>query len=119
MWLEENKEILSYKPGHKEERKERQHRKTTNKEQKQNRRLSRVLPGHHSYHTRNVDGQMHWQKHTGSRGTNSSGVWLTFKEISKKGAQLYMMREMVLPEDEMRIFNVPLETRLKDTDQQL
>ena len=30
-----------------------------------------------------------------------------------------MIREMVLPEDEMRIFNVPLETRLKDTDQQL
>ena len=29
------------------------------------------------------------------------------------------MREMVVPEDEMKTFNKPLETRLEDTNQQL
>jgi hypothetical protein len=37
----------------------------------------------------------------------------------KKVDQLYTMKEMVLPEDETKIFNEPLETRLEDTNQQL
>jgi hypothetical protein len=39
--------------------------------------------------------------------------------LSKKVAQLYTMKEMVLPEDEMKIFNESIETRLQDTNQQL
>jgi hypothetical protein len=42
-----------------------------------------------------------------------------YDSLSKKVAQLYTMREMVLPEDEMKIFNGPLETRLEETNQQL
>jgi hypothetical protein len=42
-----------------------------------------------------------------------------YDSLSKKVAQLYTMREMVLPEDETKIFNEPLETRLEDTNQQL
>jgi hypothetical protein len=39
--------------------------------------------------------------------------------LSKKVTQLYTMREMVLPEDELKIFDENLETRLEDTNQQL
>jgi hypothetical protein len=41
-------------------RKKREEAKKNNKtRKKQNRRLSSILPSHYSYHTRNVDGQMH------------------------------------------------------------
>jgi hypothetical protein len=42
-----------------------------------------------------------------------------YDSLSKKVTQLYTMREMVLPEDEMKIFDEKLETRLEDTNQQL
>ena len=42
-----------------------------------------------------------------------------YDALSKKVTQLYTMREMVLPEDEMKIFNEPLELRLEATNQQL
>jgi hypothetical protein len=42
-----------------------------------------------------------------------------YDSLSKKVTQLYTMREMVLPEDETKIFDEPLETRLEDTNQQL
>jgi hypothetical protein len=42
-----------------------------------------------------------------------------YDSLSKKVVQLYTMKEMVLPEDETKIFNEPLETRLEDTNQQL
>jgi hypothetical protein len=42
-----------------------------------------------------------------------------YGSLSKKVTQLYMMKEMVLPEDELKIFNETLETRQEDTNQQL
>jgi hypothetical protein len=42
-----------------------------------------------------------------------------YDSLSKKVTQLYTMREMVLPEDETKKFDEPLETRLEDTNQQL
>jgi hypothetical protein len=39
--------------------------------------------------------------------------------LTKKVTQLYTMKEMVLPEDEIKIYNETLETRLEDTNQQL
>jgi hypothetical protein len=37
----------------------------------------------------------------------------------KKVKHLYTMREMVLPEDKIKIFNETIETRLEDTNQQI
>jgi hypothetical protein len=42
-----------------------------------------------------------------------------YDSLSKRVAQLYTMREMVLPEDETKIFNESLVTRLEDTNQQI
>jgi hypothetical protein len=42
-----------------------------------------------------------------------------YDSLSKKFVQLYTMSKMVLPEDEIRIFNEPLETRLEDVNQQI
>jgi hypothetical protein len=42
-----------------------------------------------------------------------------YDSLSKKVTQLYTMREMVLPEDELKIFDETLETKLEDTNQQL
>jgi hypothetical protein len=42
-----------------------------------------------------------------------------YDSLSKKITQLYTMREMVLPEDEIKIFVKELETRLENTNQQL
>ena len=42
-----------------------------------------------------------------------------YDSLSKKVTQLYTMREMVLPEDETKIFNESLATRLEDTNQQI
>jgi hypothetical protein len=42
-----------------------------------------------------------------------------YDSLSKKVTQLYTMREMVLPEDDLKIFDEKLETRLEDTNQQL
>jgi hypothetical protein len=42
-----------------------------------------------------------------------------YDSLSKKVTQLYTMREMVLPEDEIKIFNETLEEKLEDTNQQL
>ena len=38
-----------------------------------------------------------------------------YDTLSKKVTQLYTLKEMVLPEDEMRIFNKTLEDRLEGT----
>jgi hypothetical protein len=37
-----------------------------------------------------------------------------YNSLSKVVTQLYTMKEMVQPEDEKKIFNEPLETRLED-----
>jgi hypothetical protein len=42
-----------------------------------------------------------------------------YDSLSKKVTQLYTMREIVLPEDETKIFNETLVARLEDTNQQL
>jgi hypothetical protein len=42
-----------------------------------------------------------------------------YDSLSKKVRQLYTMREMVLPEDELKIYDEPLESKLEDTNQQL
>jgi hypothetical protein len=42
-----------------------------------------------------------------------------YDSLSKKVNQLYTLREMVLPEDELKIFDESLESRLEDTNQQL
>jgi hypothetical protein len=42
-----------------------------------------------------------------------------YDSLSKKVTQLYTMREMVLPEDELKIFDEKLATRLEDTNRQL
>jgi hypothetical protein len=42
-----------------------------------------------------------------------------YDSLSKKVSQLYTMKEMVLPEDETKIFNESLEIRLQDTNRQL
>jgi hypothetical protein len=42
-----------------------------------------------------------------------------YDSLSKKVTQLYTMKAMVLPEDETKIFNETLVTRLEDTNQQL
>jgi hypothetical protein len=42
-----------------------------------------------------------------------------YDSLSKKVTQLYTMREMVLPEDEIKIFDETLEEKLEETNQQL
>jgi hypothetical protein len=42
-----------------------------------------------------------------------------YDSLTKRVTQLYTMREMVLPEDELKIFNEPLWLRLEATNQQL
>jgi hypothetical protein len=42
-----------------------------------------------------------------------------YDSLSKKVTHLYTMKEMVLPEDEMKIFNESLVIRLEDTNQQI
>jgi hypothetical protein len=42
-----------------------------------------------------------------------------YDSLSKKVTQLYTMREMVLPEDEVKIYDETLEEKLEDTNQQL
>jgi hypothetical protein len=42
-----------------------------------------------------------------------------YDSLSKKVTHLYTLKEMVLPEDELKIYNENLETRLADTNQQL
>jgi hypothetical protein len=42
-----------------------------------------------------------------------------YDSLTKKVTQLYTMREMVLPEDEIKIFDESLEEKLEDTNQQL
>ncbi|OEU11118.1 hypothetical protein FRACYDRAFT_246229 [Fragilariopsis cylindrus CCMP1102] len=42
-----------------------------------------------------------------------------YDSLTKKITHLYTLKEMVLPEDELKIFNEPLKTRLDDTNQQL
>jgi ABC-type uncharacterized transport system ATPase subunit len=42
-----------------------------------------------------------------------------YDSLTKKITQLYTMREMVLPEDETKIFDETLEIRLDNTNQQL
>jgi hypothetical protein len=42
-----------------------------------------------------------------------------YDSLSKKVTQLYTMREMVLPEDEIKIYDEKLAIRLEDTNQQL
>ena len=50
---------------------------------------------------------MHPQKHTGKGGK----VVAEYDPLSRKVTQLYSMREMVLPVDELKVFNEPLEVR--------
>jgi hypothetical protein len=47
------------------------------------------------------------------------GIVAEYDLLSKKVTQLYTMREMVLPEDELKIFDETLEEKLEDTNQQL
>ena len=42
-----------------------------------------------------------------------------YDSLTKKVTHLYTLREMVLPEDETKIYNEPLKLRLDDTNQQL
>jgi hypothetical protein len=42
-----------------------------------------------------------------------------YDSLTKKVTQMYTMKEMVLPEDETKIYNETLATRLKDTNQQI
>ena len=42
-----------------------------------------------------------------------------YDSLTKKVTHLYTLREMVLPEDEIKIFNESLEIRLEATNQQL
>jgi len=42
-----------------------------------------------------------------------------YDSLSKKVTQLYTMRDMVLPEDEMKIFDESMEAKLEDSNQQL
>ncbi|OEU17035.1 hypothetical protein FRACYDRAFT_239636 [Fragilariopsis cylindrus CCMP1102] len=42
-----------------------------------------------------------------------------YDSLSKKVAHLYTLREMVLPEDELKIYDEPIKLRLDDTNQQL
>jgi hypothetical protein len=42
-----------------------------------------------------------------------------YDALSKRVTQLYTMREMIFPEDELKIFNEPLELKLEATNQQL
>ena len=42
-----------------------------------------------------------------------------YDSLSKRVTHLYTLREMVLPEDELKIYNEPIKLRLDDTNQQL
>jgi hypothetical protein len=42
-----------------------------------------------------------------------------YDALSKKVRQIYTLQDMVLPEDEMKVFDGTLEERLEDTNQQL
>jgi hypothetical protein len=53
------KKSFLIRQGTKKEEKRGSKEKQQNKKEKKNRRLSRILPSHYSYHTRDVDRQMH------------------------------------------------------------
>jgi hypothetical protein len=48
-----------------------------------------------------------------------SRIVAEYDSLTKKVKQLYTMREMVLPEDELKIFDEAIEIRLDDANQQL
>jgi hypothetical protein len=62
-----------------------------------------------------------WTDRCIDRNTPAIGgrIVAEYDSLSKQVTQLYTMREMVLPEDELKIFDEKLATRLEDTNQQL
>jgi hypothetical protein len=58
---------------------------------------------------------MQRQKYTCNRGR----IVAEYDALSKKVTQMHTLQEMVLPEDELKIYNEPLEVRLEATNQQL
>ena len=42
-----------------------------------------------------------------------------YDSLSKKITHMYTLREMVLPEDELKIYDGTLDSRLEDTNQQM
>jgi hypothetical protein len=89
----------------KEERGNKEQKQQQNKEEKQNRRLPRVFQAVIPII------QEIWTDICINRNTPVVGerIVAEYDSLSKKAAQLYMMKDMVLPEDEMKIFNETLE----------
>jgi hypothetical protein len=64
-----------------------------------------------------VDRSRHRQKHTAVLGGR---IVAEYNSLTKKvTTQLYTLRELVLPEDESKIFDETLEASLEDTNQQI
>jgi hypothetical protein len=65
--------------------------------------------------------EISWTDRCIDRNTPVVGGWIVaeYDALSKRVTQLYTIRAMVLPEDELKIFNESLESRLEATNQQL
>ena len=62
-----------------------------------------------------------WKERCIDRNTPVVGgrIAAEYESLKKRVAHLYTLREMVLPEDEIKIFNETLEVRLEATNQQI
>ena len=62
-----------------------------------------------------------WKERCADRTTPVVGERIVAEDdsLSKKITHLYTLREMVLPEDELKIFNKPIYVRLEDSNQQI
>jgi hypothetical protein len=95
-------------------KKERKAATDKNNSKKKNKTEEYILSSNHTHHTRYMDRCINRSKPVlGGR------IVAEYDYLIKKATHLYTLREMVLLEDELKIFNEDLEVRLEDTKQQV
>jgi hypothetical protein len=103
-------------------RKAREFDKNKNKNKNKNKRKKNKIEDFHAFFQAIIPIiQEIWTDRCIYRTTPVLGgrIVAEYDSLLKKVTQLYTMRETVLPEDETKIFNESLDTRLEDTDQQI
>ena len=95
-------------------KKERKAATDKNNSKKKNKTEEYILSSNHTHHTRYMDRCINRSKPVlGGR------IVAEYDHLTEKVTHLYTLRKMVLPEDELEIFNEDLKVKLEDTNQQL
>ena len=114
-----NPALYARKQRRKEREEEKNKKKDTNKSKR--RKVNKTEAFHSFFQSIVPIIKEIWTDRCIDRNTPVVGgrIVAEYDALSKQVTQLYTMREMVLPEDEMKVFNEPLEVRLEATNQQL